>query len=547
MKRIVHIVAKDLRRFAWIICTWAVLLGVLRAGAWSWFTEVPWTPHAALRLQGYGMAVYWIEVGLFILLTAAVVLEDPTSGNRVFWVTRPIGTATLMCAKALALLLVTWLPLLVVEAAWLAWGGVSVGTVWTSVFAGLKNGLWLSLIVTSAAVWFGPGAGGAAFFKAIGIIAGSLVLGWVWRVAEFGSRASREVIWARIDLIVVIGWILVCAVILAHYARERTGRILFMVGIGAALALGIWIAWPWTWAERTELKAASPHAEAGISRWAVLEKPQWRAGGRLLDGNREIEIPITLLGEILEGRSALGVEACQLETEGSTKHLFAVRYEGPEAEYPGGGSLRHRYPNGRPLKTGSARFVIGVPDPILVSQSGGRGRGMDIRAGSKLVIAGTLWSVVREKKWPLDRGGNVQLERGTWLFAVERGMKRDEGIVELGIAESILRQNGQRTAFLVTETEGGSVFEPMRVEQRFDERMGGLALSRWALTFAETGFSEARSKAGSERILGGEAGTNPEASAARPTAPWSIHRIDSEVRESWCIEVDIADLGPAER
>jgi hypothetical protein len=127
-----HILRKDVRRYAWWIVAWAgtcalviardVVMEVLTPIANG--NDLP-TPLRILAMVGDAIA--WISplvrTLLFVLLVPMVVHEDTLVDSRAFWLTRPIGGRKLLLGKLVFVVLVLVLPGIAAEIAELAVGG----------------------------------------------------------------------------------------------------------------------------------------------------------------------------------------------------------------------------------------------------------------------------------------------------------------------------------------------------------------------------------------------------------------------------------------
>ncbi|HEX3942111.1 MAG TPA: hypothetical protein VHX11_11565, partial [Acidobacteriaceae bacterium] len=109
MKQILHIFAKDTRRF------WReISLSIALLAALVWFSPGIWNPVRLTRISpgsvtrfryiGFAVNPTILLVLSWWLLISRIVLDEPLVGNRQFWLTRPYEWKKLLAAKTLFLI-----------------------------------------------------------------------------------------------------------------------------------------------------------------------------------------------------------------------------------------------------------------------------------------------------------------------------------------------------------------------------------------------------------------------------------------------------------
>src|ERR1017187_570553 len=225
MKQALHIFRKDARRFAYQICALAALTYM-----WAWANiaesrgDLP-----ANRYAGFASVV--LIVGWWYLVSL-LVHDEPLTGDRQFWITRPYSRGSLAAAKLLFVLAFFNAPLLLAGFAILAAAGYQP-------LAYLPNFLWMQLTLTATVVL--PPAAVAALTRTLvqfviailGLFAGLLFLS---AIAGTGMRGtlyqSTELAWtAGILLPLLCSAPALLVLVLQLRARNR------LVSAGAGIAL----------------------------------------------------------------------------------------------------------------------------------------------------------------------------------------------------------------------------------------------------------------------------------------------------------------------
>jgi hypothetical protein len=98
MNRVLHIVAKDLRRLRGWVIGWLVILMVPVVVGGLLLRNEP-TPAEWNWYGGILVAARWLQAGVAYLMAILLVQADRVVGTTAFWVTRPISGGRLLMAK----------------------------------------------------------------------------------------------------------------------------------------------------------------------------------------------------------------------------------------------------------------------------------------------------------------------------------------------------------------------------------------------------------------------------------------------------------------
>jgi hypothetical protein len=266
MKTALHILRKDLRRFApgigiyvlVILFGYAVALSNLDAAR-----TVPGIGRDIVKLFQQAPLARWIVVGL---LAAWAIHEDRSVGDRTAWMTRPIRPGDLVMAKAGFLATALALPAAILGAAVALWlrappGEVAAVAATDFIFTLFAAGVFAGVAVltrnVAQTVMLGTG-----IFGTIAVTA--FLLFEVARIQlpdqPSGLRAPSSF------LVIAAGFLGSALAVLAHqYATRRTLR---TAAIGAALALPAYFIgryWPWNfWPDTRETAAVAPTPPGGL-------------------------------------------------------------------------------------------------------------------------------------------------------------------------------------------------------------------------------------------------------------------------------------------
>ena len=222
MIQALHIFRKDARRFAYEICVLAVL-----TCAWAWAHIAPDLRATYANLAGAILTLGWWY------LIARLVHEEPLTGDRQFWITRPYSRLSLVAAKTLFIVAFVNVPLLL--------GGFAIlGAAGYRPLAYLPNFLWMQLTFTMIALLV-PGALAsltrnlAQFVLTIlGLCIGVMALSAIGGPINTGPLyQSRGPAWTADLLPLSIGLASLCMLLLQLRRRDR----LISASVGIALVV----------------------------------------------------------------------------------------------------------------------------------------------------------------------------------------------------------------------------------------------------------------------------------------------------------------------
>ncbi len=250
-----HIARKDIRRLAWPVSGWLLLVGGSAAGLSLLSMPVAAEPTPGAR-QAIVLPYAWMG-GLSAFVTLAVVLQslvafvlagflvlqDPPTGTATFWSTRPISGGRLLRAKLLAaFLLLVLAPVIVLTPIWLADGFalLEVGhaalefMAWQLAIVGL--GMGLAALTENLGGFLLVAFGGGVAFVLLRMEA-------LWKWAEVSSPSVAD---ARSELVTLIPLVAVAIILVRQYASRREP----VWGIaGVALAAMVFARWAWPFEE----------------------------------------------------------------------------------------------------------------------------------------------------------------------------------------------------------------------------------------------------------------------------------------------------------
>lgn len=222
MRLIGHIIAKDVRRVAWV---WLAWLALVAAGV-SWVHGRGTVGNAVLWLAGT-----WLVIATGFAIAGILMLGDAIEDSRAAWRTRPVGRVRLLAAKlsggVLILGVAPWLVTLPAR-----WGK----GVW---FGSFDEALLLPLVVPALAI--GALARDMGHFVLcsafLAVLHASVkTLAAVGPMLPAHLRVERE-IWLQAPV-----WPLMAVVLIVHVltGRTRLGWSLVAAWIVVIIARGIW-------------------------------------------------------------------------------------------------------------------------------------------------------------------------------------------------------------------------------------------------------------------------------------------------------------------
>lgn len=234
MKAILHLMAKDLRRygaFAALVITVIVL-----AGAREYF-GIQFTARPSSLASALLQMLTWPLVFLFVV---AVVQEDSVSGGKSFWVTRPIWPGELLAAKFILLFVVLVVPY------GLAQGGFALAVKSSAALATAVafEAAGFMLLVTLGSML--AGALTRFTLQACALIVSVFVVFWLSAVLVDGRSDSflhrlpwspaREISGDTALVVLITSTILALFVVLSLHYRRRSLR-LTLAAIGTAFVI----------------------------------------------------------------------------------------------------------------------------------------------------------------------------------------------------------------------------------------------------------------------------------------------------------------------
>ncbi|MGA2736828.1 MAG: hypothetical protein ABSG65_05190 [Bryobacteraceae bacterium] len=226
MRQALHIFRKDARRFAYQICALVVLTFV-----WAWMNIAQ--NRGDIPLNRYGAFAGMVLIIGWWYLVSLLVHQEPLTGDRQFWITRPYSRRSLVAAKSLFVLAFFNVPLLLA-------GFLILGASGYRPLAYLPNFLWMQLTFTAAVLAL-PAALAALtrtlvqfVLTVLGLIVGLMLLAAFNSAGAPGIYQSSGLAWATGVLLV-----LSCAApsLAVWVVQLRTRNRLVSAGAGIALAV----------------------------------------------------------------------------------------------------------------------------------------------------------------------------------------------------------------------------------------------------------------------------------------------------------------------
>lgn len=243
MKLILHIVRKDLRRLRpWLLLWIGVLLlpilfavGSAQRGdladGWRHVEQInPWVLLVQV-LAGYFLVILLVQ-------------EDPVTGTRQFWATRPMSGGKLLAAKAVAALAILWGGALLVGLPWWWWCGWGAAEMTRGA---VEYGL-LAFAIGTPALIVGAITGtlARALLWSPALVAALLLWGVPLVAGSWGSNGAVGFIF-RTAMAVIATWLLLWVALIGLYRAWWKPKSFFAWG---ALGLMVWVASAWMPLER---------------------------------------------------------------------------------------------------------------------------------------------------------------------------------------------------------------------------------------------------------------------------------------------------------
>lgn len=290
MRQVGHILRKDVRHF-WpvIVFSWAAL------GLDAWYDahqavlEVaapPWV-RTIFPFVGVVLVISWW------LLVIRIVQDEPLTGDRQFWVTRPYDWKRLLTAKVILVVGFVLIPAYIAGLVLLGTAGFPL-TAWAAGGLGkqLSAAVMLMLPIAALATVTATLGQMSVVLVALGAYIAGIAAVLFNYIPNANFSAGSE--WLQ-GLIVIVSCV---AVIILQYARRRTGPSRWILA-AAAGAVGIAVAaTPYGWL----IARQYPLAAAGTPvRFAIAPATSTGAGSSRLeespgDSNVEITFPLEVSG-----------------------------------------------------------------------------------------------------------------------------------------------------------------------------------------------------------------------------------------------------------
>jgi hypothetical protein len=224
MIQALHIFRKDVRRFAYEI---GVLVALTALWAWSHSTDFGNLPHT---MRFADIANVLLPLSWWYVISQ-LIHEEPLTGDRQFWITRPYSRVSLLSSKALFILCFINLPLL--------FGGLAIlGVAGYQPLRYLPNFLWMQFTFTAAVLLLPVALASLTrtlvqfVLTVLGLIVGFLMLGLIFGKGPVGGvYQSPGLAWVagiRMLLSVVVATL---AVVLLQL-RRRNRLISAGAGVG---------------------------------------------------------------------------------------------------------------------------------------------------------------------------------------------------------------------------------------------------------------------------------------------------------------------------
>lgn len=241
MRQAFHIFRKDVRLLQFEIFVVLLVTGVFTLTVAKGSDLVRASPSAgrfASELLTYLLPLVWL------ILIARVIHNEPLSGDRQFWITRPYAPRSLLFAKVLCITAFIVLPKLVSDAIVVCNYGFELGQTFGTL-------LWNKLLLTTAFAI--PVAAICAlttgFLQLVSITSAAALAAVIWSLAVPPSESDAAWIglgWIRYFLSFFLVASTAVGVILLQYYRRNASAARFLAagGFVAAFLPFVWLSWP---------------------------------------------------------------------------------------------------------------------------------------------------------------------------------------------------------------------------------------------------------------------------------------------------------------
>lgn len=284
MSLTMHIVRKDVRRLAWVLALWLVVLTSRVVLSVSGANAAGELTAADLLLQRLSDAIQWVEMLLAALIVARLVHEEPLVGLTAFWLTRPYDRARLLRAKLLfALVMLVGLPLLADLATMVLLDARNAALVRAGSTAAV---FYVAATLSMMALATLTSSIGGFVLTILGIVTGiavlltalvSLASLWPAEAPGYTPPQTPDVTRGLVMFAVYLCAALSVVVYQYFHRRWRVATGLAVAGLAATVVIPM--LWPWSFARSGEIRPGAWAASA-----VVVHDPSW--GTEVGDVNR---------------------------------------------------------------------------------------------------------------------------------------------------------------------------------------------------------------------------------------------------------------------
>lgn len=292
MRQALHIFRKDVRHL-WPEISIAVLLaaslGFAIARQRESLNDTQGTQGVAVSLLTNLLPLAWA------VLIARLIHSEPPASDRSFWLTRPYSRASLLAAKALAIVAFVNLPKLVSDMVVLRVYGFSIttelgGLLWTQV---LLTGIFVLPIAALCTVTTGFVQLLIVVFALCLPVIGSNMLPisfdiWMpWFALEWTRLCAAGLVIAAAALAIVV-W---------QYTRRKTTRARLLAGAAVVSAFLVLLLFPWKTAFALQSHLSRPSIDASAIHVGYDSQLSWAVHALVnKDKTVELQVPLRVTG-----------------------------------------------------------------------------------------------------------------------------------------------------------------------------------------------------------------------------------------------------------
>jgi hypothetical protein len=431
MKLLSHLVAKDLRRMAWPVGLWIIVLMATTAGFGS--LRLPSEFRRTMLPTGWVWGVGQLtEIATIVLGFAGAVLagvlaqEDSPVGTTAFWLTRPIAGSRLLAAKTVgATLLLVIAPAAGMAVVWAAEGF----SVWEIGAAALEFMAWQAVMILPAlAIGAATANLGRFMFLALGASAVFVV-----SVSDYLHSWTGKIRYVQIDrtrtfIVLVVALTGAFAIMRGCY-RKRHSRPMWILTATMVSMIVVGGSWSFDFTSAFPLLGENQN-------WGGLVNQVQAAWDKLVvrDGDAALTLTVSeakVADELFAptaadvqiaqmarwgyrlNRGARWGEAAALRLAGLTKDDGALAWEFDLAQYPEVVARLRQVPE---VLSGSFRFVKMVRMHPRVMWE------LPLRAGEEVRVGSSFTRIV-ELAW-INGQRTVLLHERDARLALDDGLRR---------------------------------------------------------------------------------------------------------------------------